>query len=56
VPNYLKFTISVIVCAVAAVAFYMGVKGGGVAIGLAIGMVFAIWLFPEAKRRDVNGG
>ena len=55
-PNYLKFTISVIVCAVAALAFFFGVKGGWVAIGLAVGMVFAIWLFPEAKRQDVNGG
>ncbi|MDP6573874.1 MAG: hypothetical protein QGI06_10235 [Rhodospirillales bacterium] len=55
-PNYLKFTISVIVCAVAAVAFHLGVKGGWVVLGLAVGMVFAIWLFPEAKKREANGG
>lgn len=55
-PNYLKFTLSAIVCAVAALAFYFEVKGSWVAIGLAVGMVFAIWLFPEAKRQDANGG
>ena len=55
-PNYLKFTISVIVCAVAVLAFYFGVKGGWVVIGLAVGMVFAIWLFPEAKGQRGNDG
>lgn len=51
-PNYLKFTISVIVGAVAVLAFYLGVKAGGVVIGLAVGMVVAIWLFPESKKQD----
>jgi len=55
-PNYLKFTISLIVAAIAALAFYSGVKASGVIIGLAAGMVAGIWLFPEAKRQGPSSG
>ena len=55
-PNYLKFAISLIVAAIAALAFYLGLKAGGVILGLAAGMVVSIWLFPEAKRQDPSSG
>lgn len=53
-PNKVKFGLSVLVLAVtAAMFFYETDRGSGhlqwVAVGLALFMIAAIWLFPEAK-------
>ena len=56
-PNNMKFLISVLVVLVAAATHYFELRAGienaaWAALGLGGLMIFAIWLFPEAKRRD----
>jgi hypothetical protein len=59
-PNYLKFIISTIAVIVAAAVFWLDTRAGagGAArwIALALGpfAVFAIWIFPEAKTREIR--
>jgi hypothetical protein len=59
-PNHLKIVISVIVLVVGAVIFYLDSRAGAggtrwIAVVLAPLMVGAIWLFPEAKAREIRG-
>ena len=55
-PAHLKFVLSLVVCAVAGVLYYLETRGGGdvavawVAVGLGAFMIVAIWLFPETRR------
>jgi len=54
-PAYLKLVISLLVVAVAAALLFLGQAGGEgtlrwVVPGLALFMILAIWLFPEAKK------
>lgn len=58
-PNHLKVVISLIVLAVAALLFFFDTRAGmgasrWVAVVLAPLMVGAIWLFPEAKAREIR--
>ena len=60
-PNKVKFVLSVLALAVMAAMFvYETGRGSGhlqwVAVGLALFMVAAIWLFPEAKSRKSGHG
>lgn len=60
-PNKVKFALSALVLAVAA-AFFVYEAGRGsahlhwVALGLALFMIAAIWLFPEAKGAKRRNG
>jgi hypothetical protein len=49
VPAYLKTIICFIVAAVAALAYYAGIGAREVVLGIAVLMIIAIWLFPEAS-------
>lgn len=54
-PAYLKLVISLLVVAVAAALLHFGQAGESgtlrwVVPGLALFMILAIWLFPEAKK------
>ncbi|MDP6708903.1 MAG: hypothetical protein QF893_21375 [Alphaproteobacteria bacterium] len=54
-PNHLKLILSLIIVAVAVVFHYFQGQAGQevtkwLALGLGAFMIFAIWLFPEAKR------
>lgn len=54
-PNNIRAILSVIVALVAVVVFYFEHTGGGgalkwLALGLGAFMIYAVWLFPEAKR------
>ena len=53
-PNHLKLILSLIIVAVAVVFHYSQGEAGQdvakwVALGLGAFMIFAIWLFPEAR-------
>lgn len=55
-PVPLKLALSVIVAIVAAVMFYLEMDRGAVDVawvsaGLGAFMIFALWLFPETRRR-----
>ena len=54
-PNHLRFMLSVAVALVGVVAFYLESQSGNEEIGyimagLAVLMIGAVWLFPEARR------
>ena len=58
-PNHLKVIISVAALVVTGLLFYFDTLAGAGAsrwVALALGpmMVFAIWIFPEAKLRQVR--
>ena len=59
-PNHLKFMISAIAVIVTVAIFWLDTRAGagGAArwIALALGpfAVFAIWIFPEAKAREIR--
>jgi len=53
-PNNIRAILSVIVAVVAAVVFYLEQSAGPgmlkwLALGLGVAMIWAVWLFPEAK-------
>ncbi len=59
-PNNIRAGLSVIVALVAAGAFYFEQQSGAGALQwfvlvLAALMIGAVWLFPEAKRKDGKG-
>lgn len=54
-PNHLRFLLSIAVAVVSAVALYAEWRSGDTAMGwimagLAVLMIGAVWLFPEARR------
>lgn len=56
-PTHLRFILSVAVALVGAIAFYIEWRGGDdqmgwIMAGLAAFMIGAVWLFPEARRKD----
>ncbi len=58
-PNHLKVIISIAALVVTGLVFYFDTQAGAgasrwVALGLGPLMVFAIWIFPEAKLREVR--
>ena len=59
-PSHLKFIVSTIAVIVAVAVFWLDTRAGagGAArwIALALGpfAVFAIWIFPEAKAREIR--
>ena len=58
-PNHLKVAISVLALIVSTLVFYLDTRAGAGAsrwVALALGplMVFAIWIFPEAKLREIR--
>ncbi len=60
-PKNIRAMLSVIVALVAAVTFYVEMQAGAgalkwVVLALAAFMIYAVWLFPEAKERKNNGG
>lgn len=60
-PKNIRAMLSVIVALVAAVTFYVEMQTGAgalkwVVLALAAFMIYAVWLFPEAKERNDNGG
>jgi hypothetical protein len=60
-PPHLKFALSVIVAVVAGVMLWLERPAGAdhlgwVAAGLGLGMIFALWLFPEARREGPDAG
>ena len=59
-PNNIRAALSVIVALVAAAAFYFEHQAGSgflkwVALALGIFMIYAVWLFPEAKPSKDGG-
>ena len=59
-PKNIRAMLSVIVALVAAVTFYVEMQAGAgalkwVALALAAFMIYAVWLFPEAKERKDDG-
>ena len=48
-PAYLKTIICLIVAAVAALVYYAGINAREIVLGIAVLMVVAIWMFPEAS-------
>ncbi len=59
-PSHLKTMISILVLIVGAVVFYFEHQAGAgtvkwVVAFLAVFMVFAMWVFPEAKGHRGNG-
>ncbi len=59
-PNHLRFILSVTVALAGAIAFYFERRGGDeqmgwIMLGLAALMIGAVWLFPEARRKDPRG-
>jgi len=48
-PNYLKIIICLIVAAVAGLVFHIGINAREVVLGIAVLMIVAIWMFPEAR-------
>ncbi len=59
-PPLLKFALSVIVALIGGAMLWIenasGVPHlGWVAAGLALFMIFALWLFPEARRKEPGG-
>lgn len=60
-PKNIRAMLSVIVALVAAVTFYVEMQAGAgalkwVVLALAAFMIYAVWLFPEAKERKDDGG
>ena len=60
-PKNIRAMLSVIVALVAAVTFYVEMQAGAgalkwVVLALAAFMIYAVWLFPEAKERKEHGG
>ncbi len=60
-PKNIRAMLSVIVALVTVVAFYVEMQAGAGALKwvvLALGafLIYAVWLFPEAKERNDNGG
>ncbi|MFT5175681.1 MAG: hypothetical protein ACI8W7_003873 [Gammaproteobacteria bacterium] len=58
-PNHLKALISVLALILSSVVFYLDSQTSAgaarwVALGLGPLMVFAIWIFPEAKLREIR--
>ena len=58
-PNHLKIIISIAALLVTSLVFYLDTRAGmgasrWVALGLGPFMVFAIWIFPEAKLRELR--
>ena len=59
-PNHLKFIISAMALAAAAIMFWVDTRAGtpGAArwVALALGplAVFSIWVFPEAKAKEIR--
>ena len=58
-PNHVKTMISLAALAAALTVFYLDSRAGAgasrwVALGLGPLAVFAIWVFPEAKSREVR--
>ncbi len=59
-PNHLKFIISAIALIAACIMFYVdteaGIQGASrwVALFLGVFAVFAIWIFPEAKAKEIR--
>ena len=58
-PNHFKAIISIAALALSVAVFYLDTRAGAGAsrwVALALGplMVFAIWIFPEAKLRGVR--
>ncbi len=58
-PNHLKVIISVAALLVTSLVFYLDTRAGmgasrWVVLGLGPLMVFAIWIFPEAKLRELR--
>ena len=56
-PTHLRFMLSIAVALVGAIAFYLEWRGGDAGMGwimagLAALMIGAVWLFPEARRKD----
>jgi hypothetical protein len=56
-PTHLRFMLSVAVACVGALAFYIEWRGGDddmgwIMAGLAALMIGAVWLFPEARRKE----
>lgn len=56
-PNHLRFILSIVVALVGAVACYAEWRVGNPAMswimaGLTLCMVGAVWLFPEARRKE----
>ena len=59
-PTHLRFMLSVAVALVGAIAFFVEWRGGDenmgwIMVGLAALMIGAVWLFPEARRKDQQG-
>ncbi len=58
-PKNIRAMLSVLVALVAAVTFYVEMQAGAlkwVVLALAAFMIYPVWLFPEAKERNDNGG
>ena len=60
-PNNIRAVLSVIVALVAVIALYFEMQAGlgslkWSVLALAAFMIYAVWLFPEAKGRKDNGG
>ena len=59
-PNHLKLIVSILALAAAAAAFWLDTRAGAggaarwVALALGPVAVFAIWVFPEAKAREIR--
>ena len=58
-PNHLKVIISIAALLVTSLVFYLDTRASmgasrWVALGLGPLMVFAIWIFPEAKLRELR--
>ena len=58
-PNHLKAVISVLALIVTSMVFYLDSQAGAGAsrwVALVLGplMVFSIWIFPEAKLRELR--
>lgn len=58
-PNHIKVVISLLALVVTLSMFYLDTRAGAgasrwVALFLGPLMVFAIWLFPEAKAKDIR--
>ena len=53
-PTYLKIIICLIVAAVAALVYVVGINAREVVLGIAALMIVAIWLFPEARGNQAS--
>lgn len=60
-PSNIKAFISLLVAAVGVVALYLEVQAGRetvgwVALALAVGMILAMWIFPETGKKKEGDG